>query len=152
MTDAQRRYVRTEMIVAAIINAILSIVFMLIMFGGQQTVAVSGRGGLVVDAVPQTLMIALMSTLVPTILTRRRIAMARIAPLLGSPRWPRNVLMRSGLVASGTAAIAWILHAIVMPPIGPIWPFLPALVFKVVYGAILGATISRYAVTAALKD
>jgi hypothetical protein len=73
MTDAQRRYVRTEMIVATIINAILSIVFMLIVFGGQPIVAVGGRGGLIVDSIPQTAMIALMSMLVPSLLTRRRL-------------------------------------------------------------------------------
>lgn len=152
MTDAQRRYVRTEMIVAAIINAVLSIVFLLIMFGGQQTIAVGGRGGLVVDAVPQTLMIVLMSVLVPTLLTRRRLAAGRIAPLTGTPRWPRNVLLRGMLAATVAAAIAWILHAALMPLTGANWAFQTALSFKTAYGAILGATVARFAITAALTD
>jgi hypothetical protein len=152
MTDAQRRYVRTEMIVATIINAILSIVFMLIVFGGQPIVAVGGRGGLIVDSIPQTAMIALMSMLVPSLLTRRRLKTGRIAPLPEPSRWPRTVLVRSVLVATVAAAIAWVLHALLMPLVGPLWPFLPALLFKAVYGAILGAAISGYAVTAALRE
>lgn len=152
MTAAQHRYVRTEMIVAAIINTVLSIVFTLVVFGGQPSVAVSGRGGLIVDAVPQTLMIALMSMLVPTLLTRRRLAIGRIAPLPGPSRWPRNVLIRSILVAIAAAAMAWILHATLLPLAGPFWPFLSTLLFKAAYGAVLGAVIARCAVTAALMD
>jgi len=132
MTDAQRRYVRTEMVVAAIINAVLSI------------------GGLVVDAIPQTLMIVLMSILVPTLLTRRRLAASRIERLAGTPCWPRNVLLRSMLVATIGAAIAWVLHAALMPLIGENWSFQTALSFKTAYGAILGATVTRFAVGAAL--
>ena len=152
MTDAQRRYVRTEMVVAAIINAVLSIVFLLIVFGGQETIAVSGREGLVVDAIPQTLMIVLMSILVPTLLTRRRLAAGRIERLAGTPRWPRNVLLRSMLAATVAAAIAWILHAALMPLTGADWSFQTALSFKTAYGAILGATVARFAVGAALTD
>lgn len=152
MTDAQRRYVRTEMIVAAIINAVLSIVFLLIVFGGQETIAVSGRGGLVIDAIPQTLMIVLMSMLVPTLLTRRRLAAGRIAPLVGVPRWPHNVLLRSILAATVAAAVAWILHAALMPLTAVSWSFQTALWFKTAYGAILGATVARFAIAAALTD
>ncbi len=152
MTDAQRRYVRTEMLVAAIINAVLSIVFVLIMFGGHQTIPVSGRGGLVVDAVPQTLMIVLMSILVPTLLTRRRVAAGRIAALPGASHRPHNVLLRSMLAAILAAAIAWILHAASMPLTGDYWSFAAALSFKTAYGAILGATVARFAVGMALKD
>ena len=138
--------------IAAIINAVLSIVFVLVVFGAPRTVAVGGGRGLIVDAVPQTLMIALMSMLVPTLLTRRRLAAGRIAPLPGRSRRPRNVLIRSVLVALVAAAIAWIVHATLLPLTGPLWPFLPALLFKATYGAMLGAAIARYAVIAALMD
>lgn len=152
MTAAQRRYVRSEMIVAAIINAILSIAFTLIVFGGQPMVAVSGRGGLIIDAVPQTLMIALMSMLVPTLLTRRRLAAGRVAALPGRARWPHNLIIRSVLVAAVAAAVAWVLHATLMPSTGPTWRLPPALLFKATYGAILGAVIARFAVVSALSD
>ena len=152
MTDAQRRYVRTEMVVAAIINAVFSIVFLLIVFGGQKTIAVGGRSGLVVDAIPQTLMIVLMSILVPTLLTRRRLAAGRIAPLAGTPRWPHNALLRGMLTATGAAAIAWIIHAALLPLTGANWSLQTALAFKTSYGAILGATVARLSTGAALTD
>lgn len=152
MTNAQRRYVRTEMIVAAIINAVLSIVFTLIVFGGKQMVPVGGRSGLIVDAAPQTLTIAMMSMLVPTLLTRKRVACGRIAPLPGPSRWPSNVLIRSMLIAVVAVTIALVLHRTFMPLAGSSWPFSPTVIFKATYGAILGAAISGYAVVKALAD
>ena len=87
MTASQRRYRRTEMVVAAAISAVLSGVFVALLFGGKAEVPVAGWDGLIVDALPQTAMIALMSSLVPTVLTRRRTRRGSIAPLLTASRF-----------------------------------------------------------------
>lgn len=152
MTPAQRRYVRTEMAIAAVINAALSAVFVWLAFGGQAVVPVLGWRGLAVDTVPQSLMVALMSCLVPTVLTRRRLAAGRVTALSPGHRWPRHGLVRALLVAVPIAALAGLVGAAVLPLTGPSWSFGAVAALKPLYGALLGAIIARLAVLLALGD
>lgn len=152
MTPAQRRYVRTEMAIAAVINAALSAVFVWLAFGGEAVVPVLGWRGLAVDTVPQSLMVALMSCLVPTVLTRRRLAAGRVTALSPGHRWPRHALVRALLVAVPIAALAGLVGAAVLPLTGPSWPFGAVAALKPLYGALLGAIIARLAVLLALGD
>ena len=130
MTAAQRRYRRTEMAVAGGISAVLSGVFVALLFGGQVEVPVVGWNGLIVDALPQTAMIALMSSLVPTLLTRRRTRRGSIAPLSTAGRWSVTIVLRIG---------AFVLVATMFAG-------------KILYGARLGMAVAGLAVTAALRD
>lgn len=152
MTPAQRRYVRTEMAIAAVINAVLSAAFAWVVFGGQAVVPVLGWRGLAVDTVPQSLMVALMSCLVPTLLTRRRIAAGQVAVLPPGRRWPRHALVRALGIAVPIAALAGLAGMAVLPLTGPAWSLTAVATLKPLYGALLGATIARLAVTLALKD
>ncbi|MET3761699.1 hypothetical protein [Sphingomonas sp. UYEF23] len=152
MTPAQRRYVRTEMAIAAVINAALSAVFVWLAFGGQAVVPVLGWRGLAVDTVPQSLMVALMSCLVPTVLTRRRLAAGRVTALSAGRRWPRHALVRALLVAVPIAALAGLAGVAVLPLTGPSWSFGAVAALKPLYGALLGAIIARLAVLLALGD
>lgn len=152
MTPAQRRYVRTEMAIAAVINAALSAVFVWLVFGGQAVVPVLGWRGLAVDTVPQSLMVALMSCLVPTVLTRRRLAAGRVTALSAGRRWPRHALVRALLVAVPIAALAGLVGAAVLPLTGSSWSFGAVAALKPLYGALLGAIIARLAVLLALGD
>lgn len=106
------------------------------MFGGQQTVAVSGLGGLVAW-------------------WRRNSADLddRVDEHIGTDAPNSSPSRRRPHRAAAVAAgIAWILHAALMPLTGASWSFLTALSFKTIYGAILGATVARFAVGAALTD
>lgn len=152
MTPAQRRYLRTEVAIAAIINAALSAAFVWLTFGGQAIVPVLGWRGLAADAIPQSLMVALMSCLVPTVLTRRRIAAGQVAPLLSERRWPRHALVRALVVAVPIAAMAGLAGMAVLPLTGSAWSFATVAAVKLLYGALLGGMIARLAVTLALKD
>ncbi|GHH22091.1 hypothetical protein GCM10008023_31760 [Sphingomonas glacialis] len=152
MTPAHRRYVRTEMAIAAVINAALSAVFVWLAFGGEAVVPVLGWRGLAVDTVPQSLMVALMSCLVPTLLTRRRLAAGRVTALSRGRRWPRHALVRALLVAVPIAALAGLVGAAVLPLTGSSWPLGAVAVLKPLYGALLGAIIARLAVLLALGD
>ncbi len=152
MTAAQRRYRRTEMAVAAVISAVLSGVFVALLFGGQAEVPVVGWNGLIVDALPQTAMIALMSSLVPTLLTRRRTRRGNVAPLLTASRWPAAVLLRISAFVLLATMLAGGLHATLLP-LGPsAWPLSAVLAGKILYGAALGMAVAGLAVTAALRD
>ncbi|WP_076070014.1 hypothetical protein [Sphingomonas montana] len=152
MTAAQRRYRRIETAIGATISAVLSVVFMLLIFGGRDPVAVRDWDGLIVDAFPQSLMIALMATLVPTLLTRRRVAVGAVAPLPPRDRRPRHVMVRSLMVALPIAVVATAAHVVILPLVGGAVPFATALGCKALYGALLGAVVARWAVTAALTD
>ncbi|MBB4086985.1 hypothetical protein [Sphingomonas carotinifaciens] len=152
MTAAQRRYRRIEMAVAAAISAVLSGVFVALLFGGQAEVAVAGWNGLIVDALPQTAMIALMSSLVPTLLTRRRTRHGAIAPMLTESRWPAAVVLRIGAFVLLATVLAGGLHAALLP-LGPsAWPLSAVFAGKILYGGVLGMAVAGLAVTAALRD
>ncbi|MBD8737221.1 hypothetical protein [Sphingomonas sp. CFBP 13706] len=83
MTPRQRRYVSQESVVGAVISAVLSIVFVLLVFGRIDRVPLLGSHGLIVDAVPQGFAIALMATLVPKMLTKRRLILGKVEPITG---------------------------------------------------------------------
>lgn len=147
VTDAHRRYLTTEAAVSAGVNAALSVVFVLLAFGGMAAVGVPA---LVADAVPQSFMITLMASLVPALLTRKRLARGAIAPLRGRPR-SGGVVMVSLLSAAVVAALAWGLHLALLPLLSPAAvPFGAVLAGKAVYGALLGAGVSLIAVRRAL--
>jgi hypothetical protein len=78
MTPAHRRYILVETMISVIINTVISIGFVFLAFGGQDRVAVAA---LIPDAIPQSFMIGLMSTVVPTLLTRRRVRSRTIATM-----------------------------------------------------------------------
>ncbi len=140
------------MAVAAVISAVLSGVFVALLFGGQAEVPVVGWNGLIVDALPQTAMIALMSSLVPTLLTRRRTRRGGVAPLLTPSRWPAAIVLRIGAFVLLATMLAGGLHAALLP-LGPLaWPLSTVFAGKILYGAALGMAVAGLAVTAALRD
>lgn len=151
MTPAQRRYVAIEAMIGAMISAVLSIVFVLLMFGRLDRVPVMGGGGLIVDGVPQGFAIALMATLVPTMLTRRRLALQRVAPIIGdAPR--RSVgffvqLLAIAMMGAGlTVAMTALLPVVGVDDVA----LMIVLAAKAVWGFVLGGVIAAIMTRAAL--
>ena len=72
MHPLRAKYLASETALSMAINAAISIGFAWLVFHGHDHVRTSGPGGLVRDAAPQTFMITLMSTLVPSLVTRKR--------------------------------------------------------------------------------
>ena len=64
-------YIRRETLVSMVINGVLSLAFFIAVFGRTSPVALWGMGHWVFDFIPQSFMIALMSTLVPGALTAK---------------------------------------------------------------------------------
>jgi len=148
MTPAQAAYLRRETLISAAINCALSVVFTFLAFGGQTRI---GWPALAWDALPQSFAIALMATLVPTMLTRKRLVAGTVAslPANGGKRL-HNAWLRALIVAIGTTAVAGLLHYLLLP-LGPAdWSFAAVLAYKSVYGALLGAAIGHVAVRSAL--
>lgn len=135
-------------------NGVLSLGFALATFGRAEQVPVSGLGGLVLDSLPQSFMVALMSTLVPTALTRARIRRGLVAPVVGKPLpMPHNLVLRALLVAMGAMVLGTGLQAILLPALTPEnWSVAAASTYKALYGALLGALITPAVIHGALAD
>jgi hypothetical protein len=144
LTPAQRRYVAIETAIAAVINAVLSLIFVFLIFGGRARVPAFGTDGVVLDAIPQTLMVSLMSIVVPGLLTAKRVRDGKVeggpAPTAGA------ILSRGGIVAVLAALVLTALQFALLSLGPPDYPFGPVLAAKMLYGAVLGAVIARWGV------
>jgi hypothetical protein len=154
MTTQHSRYLTIETAVSGVVNAVLSIIFFLIVFGRAEAIPVAGNPGLVVDALPQTFMVVFMTTLVQTLLTRQRLRKGQLGALEGrGVRLPANLFLRSLVIAVPATIVAGALHALLLPSLTPaIWPFMTALIYKGAYGALVGMAVSRLILPAALRD
>ena len=149
-----QRYILVETLISVAISAAISAGFASLVFGGRTAIELWGRTGLALDFVPQTFMIAMMSVLVPTALTRRRIAAGTIRATGGRPtRLPRNLPVRALLAAAGATlllggAATAVLAVSWTGPLG----FAAVLSLKVAYGAIVALLVTPPALRAALRD
>lgn len=127
-----------ETAISVAINGVLSMLFFLLVFGLTEPVMPTV---LAPDFFPQSFMIALMGSLVPSLILRRR---------LGGAPW--SIYRRSLALAIAAAilgggsgfAICQIQPARLLSP----WT---ALVIKTIYGAVLAAIVTPIAIGALLK-
>jgi ABC-type phosphate/phosphonate transport system permease subunit len=129
---------RTERRIGVVINAVLSIGFFLLVFGWR---AVASRD-LAFDFLPQTFGITFLGTLVPSLLTFRRIARGTVVPAGRVPSLARHLLrtvacaLVATLVLGGCAAVLLIaLAPVVLPPAAGI-------ALKALYGSVVGFIVT----------
>jgi hypothetical protein len=154
LTPVHRRYLLIETSISVVINSALSLFFAWVVFGQREVIELGGSDGLAVDFLPQTFMVALMSTLVPSFLTRKRVRQSQLAGLASAPlRLPRNLLLRALLVAV-VAVVVLGLAALLLTPVLATDPMSRAAAFasKVLYGAIISVPITLLALRCALAD
>jgi hypothetical protein len=146
-----QRYIIVETLIGMAINAAISAGFAFFVFGGRAAVGLWGTDGLALDFVPQTFMVALMSALIPSLLTRRRVAAGAIHARGAPSLLPRNLLLRALLLALLATTLlgggATMILAVLLS--GPV-PFAALLPFKIAYGALVSALITPLALQAAL--
>ncbi|WP_277983284.1 hypothetical protein [Sphingomonas faeni] len=153
MTSAQRRYLATEAAIGATISAVLSIGFVLLMFGHLNRVAIAGTSGLIVDAVPQGAAIALMATLVPTLLTRRRLALGKVCPVpQAGPGRVSHLPVRALAMAATGAAITTALTAMLLVAGIADLPLAAVLAGKTIWGLLLGGVVAWTMTHAAIEQ
>lgn len=145
-------YIRKETLISMLINGVLSLVFFLIVFDRSATLPVWGFGNWVFDYLPQSFMIALMSTLVPGALTAKRLKSGTLKPAPYNSRLPSSIVARAIVMAVFTAPLGTVVIALAtrlagLEAIG--WMY--ALALKVMYGAGLGAIITPIGLRAALR-
>lgn len=133
-----QHYVAVETGISVIINVVISAGFMFLIFGRADSIDLWGPHGLALDFVPQTFMITLMSVVVPTLLTRKRLVGGRITPRTPRARqWPRNLVLRAALLAVGMTIVLGGAATLLLASfwVGP-RPFWPVFGGKLAYGAL----------------
>jgi hypothetical protein len=153
MPTSQQNYLFTESAIGSAISLALSILFVFVIFDLEQAVPIFGINGLIFDALPQSVAIAFMATLMPTLLTRRRLKTGKINVIDGRvSRLPHNVFLRSLMVAIVVTISAIILHFVVFGLTGlNSLSFTSVLIYKASYGALLGAVVAYYSLLNALS-
>ncbi len=142
------RLLRTEQAVSAAINAGFSLAFFAGVFGfADRVLELGAPDRFALDFLPQGAMVALMAALVPSLVLSAKL---RRQGLLGAGQGPaRGEIARTVLLAvlGGLACSAGLIAlAYALVPGGvPVWP---ALAFKIAYGALLGALVTRGALVA----
>ena len=152
-----RAYIRRETLISMAINSALTLLFFVLLFGGMDRVPLWGIGNWAFDFIPQSLMIALMGTLVPALFTGRAVKAGRIAANGPPSRLPANPFVRAALVAFATAVVVAVIVA------GLTWfaaspgtatianiPYAAALTIKLVYAALLAAWVTPASLRATL--
>lgn len=148
MTLAHHRYLVVETLISVVINSAISFAFAWLMFHTSSAIPVPA---LIVDSIPQSFMITLMSVVAPALLTSRRLASGRIAPLRGKAvRYP---LAAHAIGAALVAVLCGLLlHLVVFAMRSTdLIGFTALLSIKVVYGAGLAAIVTPLMLRDALK-
>lgn len=140
-------YLYRETAISVAINAVLSLIFFLLVFGTPASVRVAGAGGYGMDFVPQSLMIALMASLVPGAIAAAKLRRAGLAAAEARAALLRRSLATALLGAGVGAAIGWLLALLL--PVAAI-PLMPALFAKILYGALLAAIVTPIGLRRAL--
>ncbi|EZP55789.1 hypothetical protein [Sphingomonas sp. RIT328] len=141
-------YLYRETAISVAINAVLSLIFFLLVFGTPASVRVAGAGGYGMDFVPQSLMIALMASLVPGAIAAAKLRRAGLAAAEARAALLRRSLATALLGAGVGAAIGWLLALLL--PVAAI-PLVPALFARILYGALLAAIVTPIGLRRALR-
>jgi len=143
MSITKRKYQITESIIGSVISMALSALFVFIVFDSKEPIQVFGEMGVIVDAIPQSMGIAFMATLIPTIMTRMRISNGDINAIEGRLYFlPNHAFLRSLLMGLIFTILGVTLHFVVFSVLNiESINFEDVLIFKAIYGAILGALV-----------
>ena len=147
--DPHRGIVRRETAISVAINVAMSGVVFVAMFGTHGNIPVDGWGGFAVDFVPQAGAVGLMGSLIPGLLTRRRVRRGEIPAAIGRGGAPvvEHALLAALFAAAGFGGIAMLCFTNFGPEtLG----FPPALAIKLCFGACVALAMTPYAVRDAL--
>lgn len=113
MVLAAEEHIRRETIISVILNMVIGAGAVTLIMGTQGPVPVGGPDGFILDLIPQSFMIALMITLIPGLITERKLAAGKVTHLRGTSRLPRRILPRALLMAVICGGIAGVIALVV---------------------------------------
>ena len=132
-----RALIIRETAVSVLINTVLSVLFFLLVFGMTNPVQLAAFGR---DFLPQSFMIALMGTLVPSLILRKRTGAGT-----------RSVILRALAFVAGATAIGGGASFAVCALLGGELDAMTGLAVKAAYGAALAAIVTPLALGAQFK-
>ena len=156
LTIENRKYIARETAISTVINVLLSLVFAAAVARGRTTIPLWGAQGIAVDFIPQTFMMMFAMTLVVTILARKRLRTAQIAPRPTkggslSARLPQNAVVRALVVGLVLASVMCPLCAGVLHILGIDGLSAGSFIaMKALYGAVVTLAVAPAIVSAAL--
>lgn len=141
-------------LVSCIVNALFSMAFFWVFFGGESSLVIGQMSKLTIDFLPQALFVGFFSTLPPSILTIKELKAGKVSPGAGSVLpLPENLVLRvivlalMSLIAFGCSTV------LILNFVQPITiSFTTGLIMKALYGIVLSALITPIAVLAARKQ
>ncbi|MDE2597873.1 MAG: hypothetical protein KGL44_13445 [Sphingomonadales bacterium] len=132
-------YLRNETAFSVVGSTVVNIMFFLMVFGWMKPVPVWGTGGYVFDFAPQSFFTALLCTLLPGFIIRRRLAVAGISPNESTGALVvRAVLFGLGALVAGCGGAALVFLGIELSTI----EWTTAFTAKLVYGAVVAAAVT----------
>lgn len=155
-SEPERSILLRETLISTVPNALVSAGFVWLVFGGQDTIGLWGMNGLAFDLVPTTFMLTLMTTIALTLIFRKRRHSSGILNEAGRPAplpLPRNPVLR-GLVFGLVLLVVFVplsIAALSAIWVGD-WSYERVLVFKIIYGVIVGWVATPLVVIAALRE
>lgn len=159
LSYAHKKYVRNEVLLGCVINALLSFAFTFMLFRNNDRIGLWGPDGIAIDLVITVFMLTLFAGTAVIMITRKRVQAGRVSRLgdgasrVMGYRVPDNAFLRALMAAVLMAAIigplsigAFVMLGIVSMPF---WPFVA---FKMGYGALVGALSAPVLLRTALAD
>ena len=155
-----RRYLKTETAVNSIVNAAFSAIFTWLLFRSADIIPLWGATGMAVDLIPTVFMCTLATGLIATIMTRKKVRQGVLHQLptawsnyLLIRMWPRNVVLRSVLVALlATLTLVPLSVGVMLGFNVTEMNYMPLLMFKIVYGGAVTALSAPGFLIAAMTD
>ena len=148
-----RKALASEAVISILPNALVSALFVWLLFRGVHRIGLWGIDGVGFDLVPTTFMLTLMTTIGLTIVVRRRLRAGKAKPAAGTSRLPKNPVLRG--VVLGLLMLLLFVPATVLAlslSWAGEWSFIQMLIFKIIYGVAVGLIATPLVVLAALRD
>ncbi len=142
------RYIKRETAVSFVANGLVNSLVVWAVFGSRSDVPLWGSGGIAIDFVPQVGAIGLMGSLVPALLTRRRIQNGTLSTGIGHSLPGVGTIISKSILAAILAILALgiastVLLALVYP--GP-FQFWEVFVIKSCVGCIIPFALTPKAI------
>lgn len=150
--SSRQQYLIKETLISVAINTGLSIGFVFLAFHGRSRIMLNGAHGIIVDMVPQTFMVTLMSCLVPGLLTSSRHAAGKLG-------WHQHAVSRSVLhIWLRAPAVALLATCVVVASSWLSFPhiipggltFRELLISKAIFGMTLATLVTPWAILGVL--
>ncbi len=148
------KYLAVETAMSGLVNGILNFAAAFAIFHGRSRVPTTGPGGLLRDSIGETFIVTALSVLIPSLIARQR-RRAGTLPISGNsdPSPTSNLYIRAIVIGLIFTAACTSCNALLLPLMFPNGvSYRNVLLFKTLYGAVLGSIATLLAIHKALNE